>query len=121
MVAVRGMVVLLLPKSPRAHSESRYGRERGRSIPFASIRTHTLNGRYRRHSGYCSALARNGSVANDPERHFATVNCRVAKGKGGTSAVLAAAIGACLPCDRSCTQLSDRLDNCSGGAELRAG
>jgi putative tryptophan/tyrosine transport system substrate-binding protein len=25
-----------------------------------------LNGRYRRHSGHCSALARNGSVANDP-------------------------------------------------------
>jgi hypothetical protein len=34
--------------------------------PIASIRTHTLNGRYRRHSGHCSALARNGSVANDP-------------------------------------------------------
>jgi hypothetical protein len=25
-----------------------------------------LNGRYRRHSGHCSALARNGSVANEP-------------------------------------------------------
>jgi hypothetical protein len=36
--------------------------------PIASIRTHTLNGRYRRHSGHCSALARNGSVANDPRR-----------------------------------------------------
>jgi hypothetical protein len=36
--------------------------------PIASIRTHTLNGRYRRHSGHCSALARNGSVANDPQR-----------------------------------------------------
>src|SRR5437660_56239 len=36
--------------------------------PIASIRTHTLNGRYRRHSGHCSALARNGSVANDPTR-----------------------------------------------------
>jgi hypothetical protein len=39
-----------------------------RSWPIASIRTHTLNGRYRRHSGHCSALARNGSVANDPKR-----------------------------------------------------
>ena len=28
-----------------------------------------MNGRYRRHSGHCSALAQNGSVANDPERH----------------------------------------------------
>jgi hypothetical protein len=36
--------------------------------PIASIRTHTLNGRYRRHSGLCSALARNDSVANDPKR-----------------------------------------------------
>jgi hypothetical protein len=36
--------------------------------PIASIRTHTLNGRYRRHSGHCSALARNGSVANEPKR-----------------------------------------------------
>jgi CheY-like chemotaxis protein len=60
-----------------------------------------------------------GMSAFDPERHFATVNCRVAKGKGGTSAVFAAAIGACLPCDRSCTQLSDRLDNCSGGIPSR--
>ena len=72
-------------------------------------------------SGHGPTCCRLNSVANDPERHFATVNCRVAKGRGGTSAVLAAAIGACLPCDRSCTQLSDRLDNCSGGAELRAG
>ena len=39
---------------------------RCRYWPKASIRTHTLNGRYRRHSGHCSALARNGSVANDP-------------------------------------------------------
>jgi hypothetical protein len=36
-----------------------------------SIRTHTLNGRYRMHSGHCSALARNSSVANDPKRTFA--------------------------------------------------
>src|SRR5689334_3962100 len=35
--------------------------------PIASIRTHTLNGRYRRHSGHCSPLARDGSVANDPK------------------------------------------------------
>ena len=30
-----------------------------------------MNGRYRRHSGHCSALARNGSVANDPVQALA--------------------------------------------------
>jgi hypothetical protein len=32
------------------------------------------------HSGHCSALALNGPVANDPKRHFATSNYRIAKG-----------------------------------------
>jgi hypothetical protein len=36
--------------------------------PLASIRTHALNGRYWRYSGHWSALALNGSVANDPKR-----------------------------------------------------
>jgi hypothetical protein len=35
---------------------------------FASIRTDAVSGRYRRHSGHCSVLALNGSVANDPKR-----------------------------------------------------
>ena len=34
---LRGMMMLLL-QTPPAHSESRWGRERGRSIPFASFR-----------------------------------------------------------------------------------
>ena len=33
---------------------------------IASFRTHALNDRYWRHSGQWSALARDGSVANDP-------------------------------------------------------
>ena len=35
-----------------------------------------MNGRYRRHSGHCSALARNGSVANDPNRYSQVVEVR---------------------------------------------
>ena len=34
-----------------------------------------MNGRYRRHSGHCSALARNGSVANDPQRKSRSPVC----------------------------------------------
>jgi hypothetical protein len=33
------------------------------------------NGRYRRHSGHCSALAGDGSVANDPKRTSAARFC----------------------------------------------
>jgi hypothetical protein len=38
IAAVRGMVVLLSDKPP-AHSENRWGRGRGRSIPFSDIVT----------------------------------------------------------------------------------
>jgi hypothetical protein len=43
----------------------------GRDWHIASIRTHALNGRYRRHSDHFSMLARNGSVAIDPKRTLA--------------------------------------------------
>jgi hypothetical protein len=39
-----------------------------------------LNGRHRRHSGHYSALARNGSVANDPQRPLpARLRCNAAR------------------------------------------
>src|SRR5450759_4199006 len=40
----------------------------GPLLAIALIRTHALNGRYRRHSGHWLALAPNGSVVNDPKR-----------------------------------------------------
>jgi hypothetical protein len=65
-----------------------------------------LNGRYRRHSGHCSALAGDGSVANDPCRTFPTVICRIAKG------LLDHLVGADLDRRR-------QLDaNCFGGLEV---
>ena len=41
---------------------------------LASNRARALNGRYRRHSGQRSALALNGSVANDPTATLAARN-----------------------------------------------
>jgi hypothetical protein len=45
-VVVRGMVVLLLLTSPPTHSETRWGRERGRSIPFTSLRGNVRHDSY---------------------------------------------------------------------------
>ena len=42
---------------------------------IASVQTHALNGRYRKHSGHFSALARVGSEAIDPERSSASISC----------------------------------------------
>jgi hypothetical protein len=58
--------------------------------PIVSIRTHTMNGRYRRHSGHCSALARNGSVANDPKRTSASLR------RPSYASRLASTLRACL-------------------------
>jgi hypothetical protein len=47
-----------------SYSNTRKPHSRGRQ--YASIQTRALNGRFRGHSGHCSTLAMNASVANDP-------------------------------------------------------
>ena len=55
------------------YSQSHRGRERGRSIPFASFRTHALNGRSWSNNGLRAAEARNPSVAIDRAARLAAV------------------------------------------------
>ena len=61
--------MLLLQTAP-AHSESRRGRERGRSIPFATFPCAAKCGRLRGMADMVTLVARSTLVANDPEPTF---------------------------------------------------
>jgi hypothetical protein len=61
--------MLLLQIAP-AHSESRRGRERGRSIPFASFRGRAAIWSLLVQSGHLIVGNAAGRVANDPKRSF---------------------------------------------------